>query len=124
MIDENKLIKEIRNMVLPLTIPEIDDGTTLAYNEALVDVLNAIEEQPRAGKWIPVEEGLPNYYEPVLVTYLYFPNQKIYDDEIAYLDACGNWDWDTKEEIESAEIMAWMPLPEPYVEGEEKNERL
>lgn len=62
MIDEKKLIKEIRNMVLPLTIPEIDDGTTLAYNEALVDVLNAIEEQPKVGKWIPVEEGLPKEY--------------------------------------------------------------
>lgn len=59
MIDENKLIEEIRNMVLPLTIPEIDDGTTLAYNEALADVLNTIEEQPKVDGWIPVEERLP-----------------------------------------------------------------
>ena len=90
----------------------------MAYNEALVDVLNEIEEQPKVDKWIPVEDGLPDYNEPVLVTYLYFPNQKIYDDEIAYLDVCGNWDWGIKEDIENVEIMAWMPLPEQYVEGE------
>ena len=116
MIDENKLIEVIRNMVLPLTIPEIDDGTTLAYNEALVDVLNAIEEQPRAGKWIPVEEGLPKNNDYVLVT---CENGEI---DSAFCQK-GIW-FLTYIDDDVYPVIAWMPLPEPYVEGEEKNERL
>ena len=118
MIDEKKLTQDLETMIsdVPISYMEDENHDRLnAYNYALSKAISIIKNQPKVGEWIPVEEGLPNYYyEPVLVTYLYFPNQKIYDDEIAYLDACGNWDWDTKEDIESAEIMAWMPLPEPY----------
>ena len=123
MIDEKKLIEElheIRKTYDTKHADKFDKGVVAGIDTAIHLLVTA----DKAGKWIPVEDGLPNYNEPVLVTYLYYPNQKIYDDEIAYLDVCGNWDWDTKEEIESAEIMAWMRLPEPYVEGEEKNERL
>ena len=115
MIDEKKLIKEIRNMVLPLTIPEVDDGTTLAYNEALVDVLTAIEEQPRVGEWIPVEDGLPDIYKNVQVTYFGYEDNKLYSDGVAYIDDCGVWRWEFDESKVECGITAWMPLPEPYV---------
>lgn len=103
---ENKLIKEIRNMVLPLTIPEIDDGTTLAYNEALVDVLNAIEEQPKVGTWIPVEERLP---EPSLNSVI---GWDAYRERCVFVQYYMN-DWILGNH-ESVKIVAWMPLPEPY----------
>ena len=119
MIDEKKLIRELEEAIgiLPaIYLGKKDEHN--AYLDAITSVLSLVKRQPKVGKWIPVEEGLPNYYEPVLVTYLYFSNQKIYDDEIAYLDVCGNWDWGIKEDIENVEIMAWMPLPEPYVKGD------
>lgn len=137
MIDENKLIKEIRNMVLPLTIPEIDDGTTLAYNEALVDVLNAIEEQPKVGKWIPVEEGLPKEYESIFAKYkgtkkwyvgmfekisskvnvaIQYEDGKTKSDTSYTID--GKWKIEDESFMIDARVIAWMPLPEPYVKGE------
>lgn len=119
MIDENKLIKEIRNMVLPLTIPEVDDGTTLAYNEALVDVLTAIEEQPRVGEWIPVVERLPTHCQVVLTSKHGCISIEQFDRKsMCWVERQRNWWWSLNM------VDAWMPLPEPYVEGEEKNERL
>lgn len=133
MIDEKKLIKEIRNMVLPLTIPEIDDGTTQAYNEALVDVLTAIEEQPKVGKWIPVEERLPDEDGEYLVYYSCEIDRSVGEDkECGYwivnfdtdMEAFGEWQniyhpvslgFLDSEFNEMNTVVAWMPLPEPYV---------
>ena len=116
MIDEKKLIEVIRNMVLPLTIPEVDDGTTLAYNEALIDVLTAIEEQPRAGEWIPVEERLP---EPSLNSVI---GWDAYRERRVFVQYYMN-DWILGNH-ESVKVIAWMSLPEPYAKGAKKNERL
>ena len=115
MIDEKKLIKEIRNMVLPLTIPEIDDGTTLAYNEALVDVLNAIEKQPKVSKWIPVEKRLPKHCQVVLTS----KDGCISIEQFDIRSLC----WVERERNRwwmLTMVDAWMPLPEPYVEGEDE----
>lgn len=139
MIDENKLIEVIRNMVLPLTIPEVDDGTTLAYNEALIDVLTAIEEQPKVGEWIPVEEGLPEEYESIFAKYKGTKKWKVgmfekisnkvnvtiqYEDGKTKSDTSYTIDSKWKIEDESfmidAKVIAWMPLPEPYVKGEDE----
>lgn len=118
MIDEKKLIEEMKNMALPLTISDIrawSDGTTQAYNEALVDVLTAIEEQPKVGEWIPVEERLPDIYKNVQVTYFGYEDNKLYSDGVAYIDDCGVWRWEFDESKVECGITAWMPLPEPYV---------
>lgn len=141
MIYEKKLIEEIRNMVLPLTIAEIDDGTTLAYNEALVDVLNAIEEQPRAGEWIPVEEKLPDKDGEYLVYYVEDEERCAFSDKEgcevirfdADLKAFGFWvdifdyqisAYSDRNFDEFYGVVAWMPLPEPYVKGEIKNDQV
>lgn len=115
MIDENKLIKEIKKMALPLTISDIrawSDGTTQAYNEALVDVLTAIEEQPKVGEWIPVEEGLP---EPSLNSVI---GWDAYRERCVFVQYYMN-DWILGNH-ESVKIIAWMPLPEPYAKGEDE----
>lgn len=73
MIDEKKLIEEIKSMVRPLLTPDgtawFDDAIQ-AHNETLVDVLNAIEKQPKVGEWITVEDGLPNDLQEVSVTFV------------------------------------------------------
>ena len=55
MIDENKLIEEIKSMVRPLLTPDgtaYFDDAIQAHNETIIDVLNAIEQQPKVGEWI------------------------------------------------------------------------
>lgn len=73
--------------------------------------------------WIPVEERLPedtngDFYQSVIVT---LSNGRVasgvyrnYDDEWWVEDESGE-----KKYMRSNEIIAWMPLPEPY-QGEEK----
>ena len=76
-----------------------------------------IDSQPKVGEWIPVSEELPEEeYDTVLV----FLESNIYD--IAIWDSeygFRPWyegyfgkstpDW-------KSEVLAWMPLPEPYKE--------
>lgn len=69
--------------------------------------------------WIPVEERMPNYMQNVLVTYIGYFDQKHYCDEVAYYDYSGQWMWALDDTHVGVEIIAWMPLPEPY-QGEEK----
>ena len=71
--------------------------------------------------WIPCSEKLPTRYCNCLVT-----RRNEYEDgfdtgvrEDTYVEIEGIWDWQSKHEGLIDEIIAWMPLPEPYkAEGE------
>ena len=125
MIDENKLIEEIKSMVRPLLTP---DGTAWldyaiqVHNETIVDVLNAIEQQPKVGGWIPIEVARPAECEHVQVSYIAYNTGKPQCDGIAYLYN-GLWYWQDFDpeygEPVCVEITAWKPLGEPYM-GEQK----
>ena len=93
------------------------DGAIQVYNETIVDVLNAIERQPKVGEWIPVEEGLPKkyygFYEINLVT---LENQHVCFGVYRY-DSNEWWTRMSKGETvysNKHKVIAWMPLPEPY----------
>lgn len=124
MIDENKLIEEIKSMVRSLLTPDgtawFDDAIQ-AHNETIVDVLNAIERQPKVGEWIPVEEGLPKkyngFYEINLVT---LENGHVCFGVYRY-DSNEWWTRMSKGEtvyLNKHKVIAWMPLPEPYIKEE------
>lgn len=90
-------------------------------------------------KWIPVTERLPKDFEEVIVTWVNI-NIKQYDSDIEDTKFSGeavfyksNWYWYSKDTqyvlmtrgeykdmlMDSPlEITAWMPLPEPYKEGD------
>ena len=58
---------------------------------------------PHKQKWIPAKERLPRAYEPIIAC---FKDGLIYSCVIS------------EYELIKGEIVAWMPLPEPYKEGE------
>ena len=58
-------------------------------------------------KWIPCSERVPEYHEVVLVCY------KDRDIGINFII-----DEEDKEWFEGG-VVAWMPVPEPYKEGDE-----
>lgn len=67
-------------------------------------------------KWIPVAEGLPLGDESVLVQVNGTYKNVTYENAIltgAYFED-GGWIIDEEPEWEDPEIVAWMPLPEPY----------
>lgn len=122
MIDEKKLVEEIKKMFRPLTTADGSaevDVCIHSYDEALYDVLNVIQELPREDEWISVEERMPNYLQKVLVTYIGYFDGKRHCDDVAYREFSGQWMWALDDTRVGVEIIAWMPLPEPY-QGEEK----
>lgn len=89
------------------------------------DLQNAYEEGYKQGRydekvetkmslpeWIPCSERLPDVGVEVITTTDWS------DVLIAWLEKCGAWE--TEEYIlDNDEILAWMPLPEPYREDGE-----
>lgn len=101
MIDEEKLIERIKQ--------EPTDGM---YTH---EIIEAIEEQPKIGVWIPCSERLPEKEVPVLCQW---NKRNGLDTEVYYnilhVDDDGGWSADYG--MPNGEVVAWQPLPEPYKE--------
>lgn len=83
-------------------------GETVDYTDVAVKALDQT-------RWISVSERLPGSDEDVLVT----NGVGIYVGWIDATDKC--WRVDSESEYFMNDIVAWMPLPEPYkVESEDK----
>lgn len=65
------------------------------------------------GRWIPVNEGLPEEHKIYLVTYVTKTGRRyVRDCECSYAgQSPRHIEWSKKI---SGEVIAWMPLPEPY----------
>ena len=74
------------------------------------DILNlpSVTPQPR---WIPVSERLPET-DGIYLTYIENP----YDSQLSYVMICDyiRPKWFPVDETASSNVVAWMPLPEPY----------
>lgn len=132
MIDEKKLIKELRGQIFSAEVYNDDfDGTVIENLLCLGDVTMAIikqlEEQPKISlenktsdnmnsscgghAWIPVEKALPVYDYPCLVS-------TNYDGVFVALYSSYKGYWydfdDDGYDREIHYVVAWMPLPKSY----------
>lgn len=120
MIDEKKLISHIEKQ----------------YREwgekyDAMQILGDIEDFPKVGKWIPVEERLPDKDGEYLVYYVEDEERCAFADKEgcevirfdADLKAFGFWvdifdyqilAYSDRKFDEFYGVVAWMPLPEPY----------
>lgn len=85
--------------------------------DMIEQLLADLEQDEKENGWIPVSERLPeikkNYLECYLVT-----DGRFY--WMAYLASEKEWVFaectDCKNKIDWTDVVAWMPLPEPYKE--------
>lgn len=106
---ENQLISETRT---PITM-SYDDAkklTKLGIEETVAKWKRRLEQT----RWIPVSEKLPEENEYIGDVCKYYLIQDEYGDmHVAHLSNVGWIPMDSLKAI-SNEVIAWMPLPEPY----------
>lgn len=77
-------------------------------------LLNDLEQDEKENGWIPVSERLPEKNKDVIATVKYSGLMGMYGRwlKTAFIDDHGEWNG----ECIGGEVIAWMPLPEPYKE--------
>lgn len=123
MIDEKKLIakleewakesKEESGLKEPALLRKvIEEVKSMAVNEEIKARIER-EEASDSG-WIPVSKHLPENDDDVIVT-AQGHSGRFTDVDYYDLDA-ESWELFSNQE----EVIAWMPLPEPYIREESK----
>lgn len=112
MIDEKKLIAEIREKIYPEKFGERCNSLDVIYA-----ILQLIDEQPKVNEWIPCSERLPEVSEDtddedcpefnVMIEGASIATTLKYSPDGAWFDDLG----------QVYEVIVWMPLPETW-EGE------
>lgn len=92
MINEKKLIEKIWNIFSETynNAFNFDEDESKLVERVMIDVQNAIEEQPKIGGWIPCSERLPDKWKDVMICY-YNDREEKHLLDIACLDDNGCW---------------------------------
>lgn len=107
MIDEKKLIAEIREKIRPESFGEQCNSLDVIYA-----MLQLIDEQPKVGEWIPCSERLPKEARAVEVT-MYDGNRAIghfYNRLDTWFDSINDG---------AIDVIAWKEPSEPWEGGKE-----
>lgn len=84
--------------------------------DMIEQLLADLEQDEKENGWIPVSERLPEKCEDVLTSVKFTGCLGRYGTfkKIGHIDYYGKWSGDCI----GGEVIAWMPLPEPYKEDE------
>lgn len=138
MIDEKKLIEELNENAKESEKDCVywhekgEYGTEricAGRTTGLVKAMKIVEDQPKVGEWIPCSERLPELHRVDMESegeyYMISDSVIITDGERVSIseyeiddEDCRGWLAHDFEEIE--DVIAWMPIPEPYRQGEEE----
>jgi hypothetical protein len=125
MIDEKKLIDEIKNWIKTDRFEDFSAGYILS------DVIEEIDKMPKVGEWIPVSERLPEEHDSVFAKFKgtsYWTSglfEKISNTVMATVELEDgirkvvltntlDGEWNLENRIIKKKVIAWMPLPEAY----------
>ena len=111
MIDEKKLIAEIREYIDEYKELDMQGVRNLKWC-AMMDALELVESQPKVGEWIPCSERLPEEARAIEVT-MYDGSRAIghfYKSLEAWLDSINGG---------AIDVIAWKEPSEPWEGGKE-----
>lgn len=82
--------------------------------DIIEQLLADLAQDEKENGWIPVSERLPEKNKDVITTVKYSGFMGMYGRwlKTAFIDGYGEWNG----ECIGGEVIAWMPLPEPYKE--------
>ena len=143
--DVEALFRDARKRLKASDYKTFDEFNTrdlmLLNAEQLIHILPSVSVAEKVGRWIPVSERLPDNTDPVNITWVNHDPESYYADIKDkpftatghycngrwwwysadcqdYLDEYGHCDVDAMDD--AIEVIAWMPLPQPYkAESEE-----
>ena len=134
LIDADKVIKTLRehkklfcrNQIEFRMLPPDQKARVDEIDACISELINA-EPMDTEPPWIPCSERLPETTDAVLTTYIVNGDRsRRYVEESSYYWTDESWSspWDEYREIgTSIEDIAWMPLPEPYQDGGQDENR-
>lgn len=107
MIDEDKLIKELKF--------QINNCETYGHSDIYIDLEMAKKwvetiEKKKVGEWIPCSERLPEIAGVYRVTCLYADKVYRVKDDLFYSDR--TWGYDNPNR--NRKVIAWKPLEKQY----------
>ena len=117
MIDENRLIEELRF--------QINNCEKYGHSDIYVDLEMAKQwlrtfDKPKVDEWIPVKERLPEEqtdYKGIKRSYCSLVTVIGYGVSRIDIDYTVNGIWHLEEANTVLKVIAWQPLPEPYKKG-------
>ena len=116
MIDEKKLMKEVRYL-----------KSVIRHNPAIDEIIKLIKQQEVVGEWIPVSERLPNEeeFKKDDGRFMLDDGNRRYQGFFDIHDGCFKFSAHISglfpELVEDKNVIAWQPLPKRYKEKTEKN---
>lgn len=133
MIDERKLLEKINDYCSEFDESLEENKSFDGYNiksicmSVIAEILDLIQDQPKVGEWIPVEERLPEEHELIDdETGYYNKSDEVlccckneYNEFEYWIDYTIDGEWQYSEYIDGDEKY-WQPLPEdprPYSRG-------
>lgn len=113
MIDEKKLIEDIEKEIefaMKCNMPDIVAG--------MRQIASVIEEQPKIGEWIPCSERLPEVEDLHEISIedcmCYLIQRRCGVMDVAHYIKVYGESYFEAHCIKFNDVIAWMPLPEPY----------
>ena len=99
----------------PIEVQEQDCENFARDIRTIRDYILQLEEQPKVGEWIPVFENKPQRQcSDNTIIEFYFVSTKRGNVRLGFRDEDGKWLTEHGNIIPN--VIAWMPLPEPYRE--------
>lgn len=129
-----KHVKELLKKYIEADVQILEERDAfITYVELIDELQEAIEQDEKENRWIPVSERLPEEYDSIFAKFKGTDNWKrgmfektskyviatvVFDDGTVLVEQAHTTDgiWRTDKKVLGGTVVAWMDYPKPYKE--------